>query len=76
MDTLCGMEHNTRYYYSQKQDSLWAIGFENSTTLMDYLKPELKLRLPFCYGDTLRSNFEGKGQYSHRLDLKVKGFTE
>ncbi len=75
MDTLCGMEHNTRYYYSQKRDSLWAIGFENSTTLMEYLKPELKLRFPFGYGDTLRSNFEGTGQYSHRLDLKVKGYT-
>lgn len=75
MDTLCGMEHNTRYYYSQKRDSLWAVGFENSTTLMEYLKPELKLRFPFGYGDTLRSNFEGTGQYSHRLDLKVKGYT-
>lgn len=75
MDTLCGMEHNTRYYYFQKRDSLWSIGFENSTTLMEYLKPELKLRFPFGYGDTLRSNFEGKGQYSHRLDLKVKGYT-
>lgn len=75
MDTLCGKEHNTRYYYSQKRDSLWAIGFENSTTLMEYLKPELKLRFPFGYGDNLRSNFEGTGQYSHRLDLKVKGYT-
>ena len=75
MDTLCGMEHNTRYYYYQKRDSLWAVGFENSTTLMEYLKPELKLRFPFGYGDTLRSNFEGTGQYSHRLDLKVKGYT-
>ncbi len=75
MDTLCGMEHNTRYYYSQKRDSLWAVGFENSTTLMEYLKPELKLRFPFGYADTLRSNFDGTGQYSHRLDLKVKGYT-
>ncbi len=75
MDKLCGMEHNTRYYYNQKQDSLWATGFENSTTVMEYLKPELKLRFPFSYGDTLRSDFEGVGQYSHRLCLKVKGST-
>lgn len=33
MDTLCGMEHNTRYYYYQKRDTIWGIGFENSTTL-------------------------------------------
>jgi len=42
---------------------------------MEYLKPELKLRYPFAYGDTLFSYFEGKGQYSHRIDLKVKGYT-
>lgn len=75
MDTLCGMEHRTRYYYAQKRDSLWALGFENSTTLMEYKKPELKLRFPFSYGDTLFSKFEGKGQYSHRLALQVKGYT-
>lgn len=75
MDTLCGMEHRTRYYYAQKRDSLWALGFENSTTLMEYKKPELKLRFPFSYGDTLFSKFEGKGQYSHRLELQVKGYT-
>lgn len=75
MDTLCGKEHRTRYYYFQKKDSLWAIGFENSTTLMDYVKPELKLKFPFSYGDTLFSRFHGVGQYSHRLKLEVKGYT-
>lgn len=75
MDTLCGLEHNTRYYYYQKRDSVWAIGFENSTTMMEYLKSELKICFPFGYGDTLFSYFEGKGQYSHRLELAVKGYT-
>jgi len=75
MDTLCGKEHRTRYYYLQKNDSLWAIGFENSTTLMDYVQPELKLKFPFSYGDTLFSRFHGVGQYSHRLKLEVKGYT-
>jgi len=75
MDTLCGMEHRTRYYYMQKRDSLWAIGFENATTFMEYLSPELRLKFPFSYGDTLFSYFEGKGEYSHRLKLSVKGYT-
>jgi len=75
MDTLCGLEHRTRYYYCQKKDSLWATGFENSTTMMEYLKPELRLRFPFSFGDTLFSRFEGTGQYCHRIDLKVKGYT-
>jgi len=42
---------------------------------MEYVKPELKLKFPFSYGDTLFSYFEGAGQYGHRLDLAVKGYT-
>jgi hypothetical protein len=72
---LCGQEHNTRYYYLQKSDSLWAVGFENSTTYMEYTVSELKLKFPFAYGDTLFSRFEGVGQYCHRLELSVKGYT-
>ena len=72
---ICGMEHRTRYYYRQKQDSLWSTGFENYTTLMNYTKPELKLKFPFNYGDTLYSAFEGKGIYCNLLPLKVKGWT-
>lgn len=75
MNRLCGKEHNTRYYYSQENDSLWATGLENSTTYMEYIIPELKLKFPFSYGDTLFSRFEGKGEYSHRLELAVKGYT-
>lgn len=73
---LCGLEHRTRYYYHQNKDSLWATGFENYTTLMNYTTPELKLKFPFQYGDTLYSNFEGEGMYSNMLPLKVKGFTQ
>lgn len=72
---ICGMEHRTRYYYRQRNDSLWSIGFENYTTLMNYTKPELKLKFPFSYGDTLYSTFTGKGIYSNRLPLRVKGYT-
>lgn len=72
---ICGMEHNTRYYYNQENDSLWLTGYENSTTFMEYLVPELRLRFPLTYGDTLYSNFEGKGQYCHRTELSVKGNT-
>lgn len=75
MNGLCGQEHNTRYYYLQRNDSLWATGFENATTYMHYTIPELKLRFPFVYGDTLYSPFEGNGQYCHRIQLAVKGYT-
>lgn len=75
MIRLCGQEHNTRYYFRQQNDSLQAVGYENSTTYMRYLIPELRMHFPFAYGDTLFSNFMGKGEYCHRLTLKVKGYT-
>jgi len=75
MARLCGIEHNTRYYYRQQNDSLQAVGYENSTTYMQYVIPEMRMHFPFAYGDTLFSNFEGIGQYSHFLELFVKGYT-
>jgi hypothetical protein len=72
---LCGQEHNTRYYFRQQKDSLQAVGYENSTTYMEYPTPELRMRFPFAYGDTLFSYFVGKGQYCHRLELAIKGYT-
>jgi len=75
MTRLCGQEHNTRYYFRQQKDSLQSVGYENSTTYMEYPTPELRMRFPFAYGDTLFSYFVGKGQYCHRLALAVKGYT-
>jgi hypothetical protein len=75
MTNICGLEHNTRYYFEQKTDSILATGFENSTTFMEYTIPELRMRFPFMYGDTLFSRFEGKGQYCHRIPVAVKGYT-
>lgn len=75
MTRLCGQEHNTRYYFRQQQDSLQAVGYENATTYMEYAVPELRMRFPFSYGDTLFSYFAGKGEYSHRIPLAVKGYT-
>lgn len=72
---ICCMEHKTRYYYNQSSDSLWSTGFENNTTIMKYVKPELKLVFPFTYGDTLYSYFEGIGTYCNMIPLKVKGYT-
>jgi hypothetical protein len=70
---LCGLEHHTRYYYDLQSDSLWLTGYENPTTYMKYSTPELRLRFPFAYGDSLSSEFQGEGEYCHRIPLKVKG---
>lgn len=76
MDTLCGLEHNSRYYFQLKNDTLFSLGFENSNTKIDYLNPEAKLKFPFNYGDTLYSEFNGLGEYSHFQVIKVNGYTK
>jgi len=75
MTRLCGLEHNTHYYFRQQQDSLQAVGYENSTTFMEYKVSELRMHYPFTYGDTLFSTFTGVGEYCHFLQLAVKGYT-
>jgi len=75
MTRLCGLEHRTLYYYEQSGDSLFATGYENYTTFAAYVQPELRMVFPFAYGDTLRSEFEGRGEYGRRLKLSVKGST-
>ena len=75
MHIICGMEHRTRYYFSLVNDSLWAIGFQNATTFMEYTKPELRMVFPFTFGNELHSYFEGAGEYGRRLHLGVRGTT-
>ena len=69
MDILCGREGRNRYYYRQGSDSLWCVGHENATFYIDYARPELLLRYPFAYGDSLTSRFEGAGRYGQRIPL-------
>ncbi|MTK53884.1 T9SS type A sorting domain-containing protein [Paludibacter sp.] len=72
---LMGIEHRTIYRYQVKGDILLHTGFENATTLMEYSQPEIKMKFPFHYGDTISSRFAGTGEYCHRLPLHVAGIT-
>jgi hypothetical protein len=72
---LAGIEHRTIYCYRIQGDTLWHTGYENATTLMKYTRPEIKMKFPFHYGDTISSLFEGKGEYCHRILLHVAGKT-
>jgi len=88
---ICGQEPDARYYFRLRNDSLFSVGFENNTSIMRYgmlelgsvsgaelgsmSGAELKLKFPLSYGDTLRSIFEGRGQYGRRVPMYVKGYT-
>ena len=72
---ICGLEHNTRYYYRVRQDSIWLTGFENHTTFLKYLQPELLIKYPLSYGDTFRSEWVGEGIYGNLFSLQITGKT-
>lgn len=75
-DSLTGTEHRTTYYYGVSGDSLFFHGYEKNTTWMKYVRPELLLKYPVHYGDSLQSYYQGLGKYCTDLSLDVMGTTD
>jgi hypothetical protein len=75
MTLICGREPSARFYYRQRGDTLYAVGFENNTSIMNYFAPEIRLKFPMNFGDTLYSTFAGNGQYGRRVTMNVGGYT-
>jgi len=73
---ITGMEHLTRYHYTFQNDSLLLWGFDNQTTQLHDIQPELLLKFPVNYGDKSRSDFYAHGQYGNRLELEAIGTIE
>lgn len=72
-DTLIGTEHRTMYYYHSRGDSLFSLGYENPTTLINFREPELLLVFPMPYGRSFTDYFNGRGNYCNRLAIHIQG---
>ena len=72
---ITSCEHRTLYRYLLRNDSLFSLGYENTTTLLENQKPELLLTFPFVYQKRIEGYFFGTGNYCRRLDLTVQGKT-
>ncbi len=70
---IAGTEHQTRYFYELKNDSLLLRGYENPTTRMTYNLPETLLTYPFKYGDKIEGHFMGEGTYCDKLQVWAYG---
>ena len=68
-----GTEHNTRYYYELRGDSLFRTGYENPTTLSVNAQPELLMQFPVHYGDSTFAYYNSNGRYSERLRISAMG---
>lgn len=70
---IAGYEHNTQYNYQIKRDTLFLKGFQNSTSEIKYSKPEIVIKFPFQYGDSLTSDFISEGLYSQKINVSSSG---
>jgi hypothetical protein len=73
---ITGMEHLTQYHYTLQNDSLLLWGFDNQTTKLHNVQPELLLKFPVNYGDTVNSYYYAHGKYGNRLELDAMGTIE
>lgn len=71
--TIVGIEHQTRYYYTLRGDSLLLMGYENPNIKMKYSKPELLLRYPMALGDSIQCCYGGSGRFCDKLDITSFG---
>lgn len=72
---IVGREHETRYIYEQKDNSIRLTGYDNRFVEMNFELPEVHLRFPFYFGDTLHSTFSGKGLYYQDSEMVAAGRT-
>lgn len=72
-DSIVGIEHRTRYYYQLREDSLLIRGFENATTKMDNIQPELLMKFPLKYLAETHAFYEGRGEYCKQLHIDIAG---
>jgi hypothetical protein len=73
---ITGMEHLTKYHYALQNDSLLLWGFDNQTTKLHNVQPELLLKFPVNYGDKSKSYYYAHGKYGNRLELDAMGSIE
>lgn len=72
---IVGWEHQTRYSYDQRNDTLFMLAYRNRSVKMSFEKPELQMIFPFSYEDSVCSEFEGHGLYFQEMRLTAQGRT-
>jgi hypothetical protein len=73
---ITGTEHRTQYHYALQNDSLLLWGFDNQTTQLHNVQPELLLKFPVNYGDSVKSCYYAHGKYGNRLEMDAMGAIE
>lgn len=70
---LTGVTQYGAYGYRLLGDSLMCTGYAAPNLQVEYLRPQLSVRYPVAYGDSIASLHYGEGMYSHKLYMAVYG---
>jgi hypothetical protein len=73
---ITGTEHLTHYLYTLQNDSLLLWGFDNQTTQLHNIQPEVLLKFPVDYGDSVQSYYYAHGKHGNRLEMEAMGSVE
>lgn len=68
---ICKMKN--KYLYRVEQDTVYRTGFENSTTMMRFIKPIAYMKLPLSLRDSITGSLIGRGEYGHLLPVSSEG---
>lgn len=72
-DTVMTIENRMRRYTLLRGDSLLSTGTESTLSLVRYEQPELSLRFPVGYGDSVRSVFYGTASWCEHTYSRAYG---
>lgn len=75
-ELIVGTEHNTMYFYRQKNDSLYLLGHENPAVRLTYTQPIVHSVYPLNYGNHTQAGYISEGLYSGTVDLATKGYVK
>lgn len=73
---LVATEHNTMYYYMQRNDSLLLLGHENPVVKLQYKEPYVMSVYPVNFGKTVYSSYSTQGKYSGTEPIATNGEVE
>lgn len=73
---LVATEHNTMYYYMQRNDSLLLLGHENPVVKLQYKEPYVMSVYPINFGKTIYSSYSTQGKYSGTEPIATNGEVE
>lgn len=72
--TLIGKHFaHTNYFFKRTNDTLYAVGYENTQSSVRFSSPIVIMKYPFSLHDSLYSQYQGYGEHNHLSPIELTG---